>query len=181
MFKACSFSRTDFDTRRASNVARFARAPLGVPPFFRARPYLSAGYNLSFLGRTFLRLPLAFNKVHIAIDGEVAEAFHTLTRVVPLHLNPVYLRALAYAHDYAGIVRGKVASASRFAEGSLQVARLPGNPGAEGVGITLLRHQPCSQPVVKLTHAILEHQRLAVVDRDQHVERPVVVKIADGH
>ena len=61
---------------------------------------------------------------------------------------------------------------------ALQIARLISNLGADGADISLRAHQPDTQPMVLMSKIVPQKNRLRVVLSHEHVDRAIVVKIA---
>jgi len=120
--------------------------------------------------------PLPFHETDVLIDGEVGEAFHTPAWQRPLDLDPVNLGALADAQHYARIVRGQITSRSRLEMGPLQVSGLPGINAPTASGFVRFATNLTPSQWFKPAYLILEQQGRPVVNCDQHITAPSLLK-----
>src|SRR5258707_15773420 len=78
-------------------------------------------------------------------------------------------------------MRRKIASAANFQAATLEIARLPENLCADGVGVGFLADQAYAEPMILGGGNIFQQHGRAAIHCDQHIYRAIIVEIPDGH
>src|SRR5882762_1207740 len=127
-----------------------------------------------------LPLTLTLRDRDVTIDWKIGKAFDRSAGLRPFHFEPVQLRPVAHPQHHARIVRGKIASATYFHPGALQIARLVGDACPNSVDIGLLADELYPQPVILAAKIVAQENRRLIVARDERVDASVIVEVAQG-
>src|SRR5712672_2796637 len=78
-------------------------------------------------------------------------------------------------------MRRKIASTTNSQPAALEIARLPGNLCADGVGVGFLADQAYAEPMILGGGNIFQQHGCAAIHCDQHIYRAIIVEVSDGH
>jgi hypothetical protein len=76
-------------------------------------------------------------------------------------------------------MRRQETPSANFHAPALQIARLVRDPRADGIGIRLPSDQAHAQPMIVPGRIVAQQNRRGIIIGDQHVNRAIVIKIAD--
>src|SRR6266851_8907502 len=106
-----------------------------------------------------LLLPSSLNNSNVAIDRQIREALDAPSGLRPLHFQPIDLRAFPDSQHHAGIMRRQETPSANFHAPALQIARLIGDPRADGVGIRLPSDQADAEPMIVPARIVAQQNR----------------------